>query len=163
MSRRKKKNAEVGQTVRPTGAKTPRRDGNRKLPYKAIEKLAPAIDKLTAKHAPRLGGLMVNYCYTFHTSWTGDLKRYTKEDIQKWEAERLLYNIILMDSKRFQIHVQKSNSLRVRNTVKGTTISYTVLQQVYLEFTDNQRTVPVEDLIHYTDPLLLLDEMGVKH
>lgn len=141
-------------------AKNPRKDGG----FKSVHDYAPlgnVVDKVVQKHVPRLGGIPVNYCYTFHTSWTGDLSRYT-QDVPRWERERMLYNILLMDGKRFQIHTQKSNSIRIKNTIKGETVSITVLQQVYLEFTDTQRTVPVEDLIHYTDPLLLLGELGVK-
>lgn len=153
----------VGRTVRPTQDETPpkvpRKGPRGKKATASYAEFGAAVD---AKVRPRLGGIPVNYCYTFNTSWTGDLSRYSKKEIKKWERERLLYNIVLMDHKRFQLHTQKSNTLRIRNTIKGETISFTVLQQVYLEFTDLQRTVPVEELIHYTDPLTLLDEMGVK-
>ena len=96
----------------------------------------------------------VYYSFKFTTAWQGFV---TTADELKWERERRLYGIIKM-SQRFTVHESQQSRLIVKRPLSGV---WTTITHVYIEFSDNARKVPISALGKYTDPMHLLDELGL--
>ena len=143
--------------------KTPRKGGGRRGSLKQAQAAARINEEMRRRQEFADGSVTTSeekvavlYTGAFVTGWTG----YTNEvDLAKWRREKLLYGIIKM-SDRFTVHETEQRRILIKNTTYG---RWTTIISVYVEFTDNQTVVPVSELGNYTDPMQLLEELGLNN